>query len=48
MRFKMTAAVMLALAVAVCAHAAPKRLLYINHSAGFKHETAKTSGPVME
>lgn len=41
--------VCLLLSFAAAAQAASKRrLLYINHSAGFKHETAKSSGPVVE
>jgi hypothetical protein len=39
----------LALAWTLAPAAAPKRkLLYLNHSAGFKHQTAATSGPIVQ
>ncbi len=39
----------LALVWTLAPAAAPKRkLLYLNHSAGFKHQTAATSGPIVQ
>jgi len=40
--------VLLLLAASLLSAAPKKKLLYLNHSAGFQHETAKTSGPLME